>query len=152
MACVAFFCAYYPRKYSHAIGEACRAYGVEENLVRGVIHAESKYKPAAISPAGAVGLMQLMPATALWVAEMLGEPTLALDLTDPAANIRLGTAYLGYLLKKYPLSDAIAAYNAGEGNLLKWKNEGREEYGFAETRAYVKRVLHARKIYRTVRR
>lgn len=152
MACVAFLYVYYPRKYSREIGEACRAYGVEENLVRGVIHAESKYKPAAVSPAGAVGLMQLMPATALWVAEMSGEPALALDLTDPAANIRLGTAYLAYLLKKYSLSDALAAYNAGEGNLLKWKSEGRNEYAFAETRTYVKRVLRARKMYKTVRK
>ena len=146
-SCVAFLYIYFPHKYSNEICAACREFGVDENLVRGVIHTESKFRPAAQSSAGAVGLMQLMPSTALWVAETIGEPALALTLTDPAANVRLGTAYLKYLLDKYPLRDALAAYNAGEGNLMKWRAEGRETYGFKETRDYVKRVLRAKKIY-----
>ncbi len=147
ISCVAFLYAYFPRKYNAEIAAACREFGVEENLVRGVIHTESKFRPKARSQAGAVGLMQLMPATAVWLADRLHEPTLALDLTHAPSNIRLGVSYLAYLLQKYPLRDALAAYNAGEGNLLKWRAEGRESYGFAETRSYVKKVLRAKKIY-----
>lgn len=144
---VVFLYAYFPRKYTACIAAACREFSVEENLVRGVIHTESKYRPDARSHAGAVGLMQLLPSTAQWVADTLGEPTLADDLTDPAANIRLGTAYLAYLLRKYEPTDAIAAYNAGEGNLRKWQSEQRSDYAFGETRTYVKRVRRARKAY-----
>ena len=57
-------------------------------------------------------------------------------------------AYLRYLTDKFELSDALAAYNAGEGNLLKWKAEGRETYAYKETRDYVKKVLRAQKVYR----
>lgn len=139
-------------RYRDEVHAACTEFKVEENLVRGVIFAESKYKPDAVSRAGAVGLMQLMPSTAAWVAGQLGDVTLADNLGDPYANIRLGTAYLKYLLDKYPLADALAAYNAGEGNLLKWRAAGLSEYGFAETRTYVKRVLRAQKIYKNLRK
>ena len=75
----------------------------------------------------------------------------AVKLTEPSENIRLGTAYLKYLTEKYSLADALAAYNAGEGNLLRWRSEGREEYGFKETREYVKKVLRSKKVYEKFR-
>lgn len=144
--CAAFFLLYYPNKYRDEIARACEEFSVEEDLVRGVIHTESKFRPSAVSAAGAVGLMQLMPDTAAWIAARLGYERTP-DLTDPAENIRLGTAYLQYLLNKFPLTDALAAYNAGEGNVLRWQREGREEYPFPETRAYVRRVKCARAVY-----
>lgn len=143
-----FLQVFYPRRYEWEIAEASREFGVEEELVYAVIRTESRFRPRVQSGAGAQGLMQLMPSTAAWIAESIGESGLAADLFDSSANIRLGTAYLRYLTDKYPLSDALAAYNAGEGNLLRWRKEGREEYGFKETRAYVKKVLSARKVYR----
>ncbi len=141
----------YPNKYRDEINSACNEFGVDENLVRAVIRTESKYRPDAQSHAGAVGLMQIMPSTALWLAEKTGSPESATRLREPSENIRLGTAYLKYLTDKYSLEDALAAYNAGEGNLMRWKGEKREEYGFKETREYVKKVLRAKKIYEKFR-
>ena len=143
-----FLSVYYPRKYDAEIAAACKEWGVEENLVRGMIHTESKFRPEAESGKGAVGLMQLMPRTAAWVAAYLvGDAAAAANLKDPETNIRLGTAYISYLLKKFSLSDALAAYNAGEGNVKQWQAEDRTAYPFPETAAYVKKVLRARKVY-----
>ena len=136
-----FLSVAYPNKYSNEIRSACREFEVDE----------SKYRPDAQSRAGAVGLMQLMPSTAVWIAEKIGSPQSAVKLTEPSENIRLGTAYLKYLTEKYSLADALAAYNAGEGNLLRWRSEGREEYGFKETREYVKKVLRSKKVYEKFR-
>ena len=142
-----FFFFFFPLKFRGAINAACLEFGLDESLVRGVIRTESGYNSKAQSRAGAKGLMQLMPDTAMWMAEKLGDVNLAANLFEPNANIRLGAAYLKYLLGKFDLTDALAAYNAGEGNVLRWKAEGREDYGFEETRNYVKRVLRAKKIY-----
>lgn len=149
-AAVLSFC--YPMKYKDEIESICNRYGVPQSLVRGVIKAESGYNELAESRAGAKGLMQLMPSTAEWMAQKVGSPSLAEELFEPENNIELGTAYLKYLLGKYTLRDALAAYNAGEGNLLKWQSEGREDYAFKETRDYVKRVLRNKKIYEKLRK
>ena len=141
----------YPKKYSREIDYACDRFKVSRSLVRAVILSESGYDERAVSRAGAVGLMQLMPSTAVWIAGEIGEEELAFNLTDPQANITLGTALLAYLLSKYSVPDALAAYNAGEGNLLKWKAKG-SGYEFGETRAYVKRVVAAEKVYRKLRK
>lgn len=103
---------------------------VERGLVKAVIHTESGFNPKALSKPGAQGLMQLMPATA-----KLYNVT---DPFDPAQNVRAGTKHLKYLLDQYDRIElALAAYNAGEGNV--------EKYGgvppFAETRDYIKRVM-----------
>ena len=140
----------YPQKYKTEIAQACRTFEVPESLVRAVIRTESGYRAEAVSGAGAVGLMQLMPSTARATAALLGDSSLADDLTDAHANITLGTAYLSTLLKKYALPDALAAYNAGEGNLRKWKAENAGDYPFPETRAYVNKVLSAEKVYRRI--
>ena len=142
----------YPQKYKAEVKEASSRFGVPESLVRAVIKTESRYNSAAQSGAGAVGLMQLMPSTAKETAGKLGDPSLCEDLTNPRANILLGTAHLSYLLSKYALPDALAAYNAGEGNLLKWKAANVQEYPFKETRDYVQKVLAAEKVYRRLRK
>jgi len=109
---------------------------VEESLIRAIIHAESAYQPDAVSPKGAQGLMQLMPETqkSLQVS----------DPFNPAANIAGGTRHLSDLLKEFngDISLVAAAYNAGEGAVLKYGGVPPYE----ETREYVRRVniLHRR--------
>ena len=103
--------------------------GVDPRLIHAVIAVESAYRPTARSAKGAMGLMQLMPETARQYA--------VADPYDPAANIEAGTRHLRYLLDRFELSLALAAYNAGETAVS--THEGIPPY--PETRAYVARVL-----------
>jgi soluble lytic murein transglycosylase len=120
---------------------------------------ESSFRPAVISPAGARGLMQLMPTTAARVADQIGFAGYDDDLlTDPATNVRLGTAYLDALLGRFGgrASAAVGSYNAGPEAVARWLAEGRgqaddewvETIPYDETRNYVKRVLRSRHAYR----
>lgn len=113
------------------IFDAASEHDVDPLLVLSVVEAESGFRPDARSSVGAVGLMQLMPSTGEWMG--------AEDLLDPIDNIFAGTRYLKYLEKRFQgdLDRQLAAYNAGEGNVMK--------YGgippFRETRQYISRVL-----------
>lgn len=122
--------------YEREIAVAAREFGVDPALVRAVIHAESAFNETAISPAGAQGLMQLMPTTA----KELGVHN-AMSATD---NIRGGVNYLAKMLQRFngDITLATAAYNAGPGAV--GRHGGIPPY--AETRAYVNRVsiLHQR--------
>ncbi len=102
--------------------------GVDPALVRAVIQVESNYEPRARSPKGAVGLMQVMPAT--------GRQYGVTNLYDPSSNVRAGVAYLKDLLSRFPLALALAAYNAGEAAVQRF--DGIPPYG--ETIQYVARV------------
>ena len=124
-------------------------------LTIAVIRAESGFRANAVSGAGAVGLMQLMPETAEYVRAMHGYAKG--ELTDPAYNILLGSAYLSYLLGKYrDIDTALAAYNAGEGNVFLWlKNSDYSDDGitlkaipFPETAGYVEKINETFKIYK----
>jgi soluble lytic murein transglycosylase-like protein len=110
---------------------AARRHGLEPGLVMAVVSVESGFRPEAVSPKGARGLMQLMPKTA----EALGVE----DAFDPAQNLDGGARHLGELLTAYggDLTRALAAYNAGEGAVL--RHGGVPPY--RETRAYVRKVL-----------
>ena len=125
--------------YTSEIREAASQFGVEEAVVRAVIHAESAYRPNAISRAGAQGLMQLIPATA----SRFG----VADPFDPAQNIRGGVRYLAWLMKRYEsnLTLVAAAYNAGEGAVD--RNGGVPPY--SETQRYVQRVGQLADRYRS---
>ena len=116
--------------FQSLIQDASRRHGVEEALVRAVIHAESAYKSDAVSHAGAGGLMQLMPATA----RRFG----VTNRFDPAQNIDGGTRYLAWLLNRYQgdVILAAAAYNAGEGAVD--RHGGIPPY--RETKGYVRKV------------
>lgn len=116
--------------YDTLIQQASAQYGVPVANINAVINAESSFNPTAVSPAGAQGLMQLMPATAA----SLG----VTDPFDPAQNINAGTRYLAQQYDRFGSWDkAYAAYNAGPGNV--------EKYGgvppFAETQAYVRKLM-----------
>ncbi len=141
----------YPRPYQTEIESAARQNALDVALVYGLVRQESRFVSDIVSSAGAVGLMQLMPQTARWVARRAGyaSPNTP-KLDDPALNIELGAQYLRYVLDKLdglPVLGA-AAYNAGPGRAQAWRApvplEGAiyvETIPFNETRDYAKKVL-----------
>ncbi len=125
--------------FNEEIEAAAEVFAVDDALIRAIIHAESAYQPEALSPKGAQGLMQLMPATQ--------EELQIVDVFDPLSNIEGGTLYLSRLLEQFDQSVelATAAYNAGPGAVHK--------YGgvppYKETREYVRRVKILYRRYRS---
>jgi soluble lytic murein transglycosylase len=138
----------YPLHYSAIVRSRARAEGLDPALLAAVIYQESKFRPTARSSVGAIGLMQLTPATARGIALRTGGTAFHVsDLTNPAINIRYGSWYLHDLFQKYrsiPLM--LAAYNAGQGNVDKWRAAG-EGIQFPETRAYVSTIEHLERVY-----
>jgi len=127
-------------------------------LIAAVIYAESKFEPRP-SPAGAEGLMQILPATAYYLAHLSGGSAFtASDLASPRINVAYGSYYLRYLLDHYHGDEmlAVAAYNGGLSNVDRWVARAQGEGGrltsaaipFPETREYVQRVLAAQRAYR----
>jgi hypothetical protein len=152
----------YPVVYSDYIINASKKYSIDPFLLLAIAREESRYNPEAISPAGAIGLLQIMPSTARRLSLEIkkdngsvgGEVAVEAQrwpalLTDPALNIELGAFYLSRLIKRYGvLSYAIAAYNAGEAAVDSWlknnysdEDEFIEDIPYGETINYVKRVL-----------
>lgn len=143
-----FFEIRYPVAYYGEIKDACKRHGLDEELIMSVIWTESKFDAQARSSAGAIGLMQLMPDTAKWCADMNGELFSTEMLTDGAYNIRLGTYYFKYLVDKFDDEKiALAAFNAGEGNVSRWLQDG-GKIEFKETERYVNTVLKTKNIYK----
>jgi soluble lytic murein transglycosylase len=147
-----------PLKHEDVIRQQAAAKNLDPALIAGVIYAESRFRDQT-SPAGATGLMQILPSTADYIADKSGGTRFEQgDLADPQINIAYGSWYLRYLLEKYGGNEvlAVAAYNAGEGKVDEWVagalNRGErfrvERIPFAETRQYVQRVLAARAEYR----
>jgi soluble lytic murein transglycosylase len=143
----------YPLEYEHIVRGHARQYELDPALVAAVIYRESKFDPEAESSSGAIGLMQLLPDTALGIASFTEGTRFEVDdLYDPEINVRYGSFYLQRLLRKYDDERlALAAYNAGQANVDEWISEG-GEIGFAETREYVEDVLEARDVYARVYR
>ena len=143
----ALYCRY-PVKYESEIKSAAAENGLADELVAAVVWTESGFDAGARSRRGASGLMQLMPATAKWCADVLGVEYEEEMLFDAKYNIRLGTFYLKYLYEKFGDERlALAAYNAGEGNVMKWLDAGLKEFPFKETANYVERVANAKYVY-----
>ena len=116
------------RPFAEIIDAVSLRYAVNPALVYAVIEVESAYRPAARSPKGAMGLMQLMPATVKQYA--------VTDPFDPTANIEAGTRHLRSLLDRYDVNSALAAYNAGEGPVRKFGGVP----PYPETRRYVAKI------------
>lgn len=145
--------AVYPLRYGQEIDQWASVHSLDPYLVAAVIRAESHFRPRALSHAGAMGLMQVIPATGEWIAEKLEfEDFAAKDLYRPAVNIRFGTWYLRYLLDQLDedIESALVAYNAGLSNLLRWQSDGGTL--FPETRVYVSRVMRGWSTYRVLYR
>jgi soluble lytic murein transglycosylase-like protein/outer membrane protein assembly factor BamD (BamD/ComL family) len=142
---------FYPPFYSESIKREATIRNVDPFLVSAVIRQESIFNPKIVSHAGAIGLMQIMPFTGKDVATSLGESFTTDSLYLPLTNIRYGVAYLRQLLDQFKdnLVMAIASYNAGPHNSIKWYNRNKDEefdlfiedIEFTETRGYVKKVL-----------
>jgi soluble lytic murein transglycosylase len=140
----------YPLHYASIVRAHARNYHLDPAFLAAVIYQESKFDASARSNSGAVGLMQLRPATARGIAVRTGGAAFRVsDLTNPEINIRYGSWYLHHLFLKYRNERLVlAAYNAGQGNVDRWRAQGRG-IEFSETRAYVERVEDLKGIYRT---
>jgi soluble lytic murein transglycosylase len=141
------------------IREQATAKHLDPALVAAVIYAESRFEPRP-SPAGAQGLMQILPATAYYLARLSGGTAFnAGDLATPRVNVAYGSYYLRYLLNHYRGDEtlALAAYNGGLSNVDYWRaragEEGRtltaQSIPFPETRDYVEKVLEVQQQYRS---
>lgn len=135
------------KKYEELLNQAAIEFGLEPALLKAVMAAESGFNPMAVSPKGAVGLMQLMPATArrFGLTADSGR-SIGQKLTDPRTNIRLGARYLRILTNMFPGKPelVIASYNAGEGAVQKYKNTIPP---YPETRNYVRQVTQFYHLY-----
>lgn len=155
--------ASYPRTYSEYVELESKEFHVEPALVYAVIKQESGFDPNCVSQAGAIGLMQIMPDTFSWLIGTMDKSDKRQyttdDLYDPKTNIRFGCKYLSILLEMFPNQNtALAAYNAGMGNVRGWlKNKEYSSDGktlqkipFAETRTYTRKVAANYTQYRTL--
>lgn len=146
---------FYPVHYAETVQGSAERHGVDPYLVCAVIECESGWDASAVSAAGAVGLMQVMPDTVTSLVDLGvvdGEAYDPSDLQNPEVNIEYGCAYLGYLQEHLSSEkEVIAAYNAGIGAVQGWLADGGtipEGIEYAETRTYLERVLSAYEGYR----
>jgi len=146
----------YKKEYSEYVSKYSQEYNVDENLIYALIKAESNFEADAVSNKKALGLMQLMPATAEEVADKIDIQLTEDNILEPDININIGTKYISTLLEKYECVEvALAAYNAGIGNVDKWIENGIikadgsdiENIPFKETNTYVRKILRDYKIY-----
>lgn len=144
-----FYNYFYPMKYKEEIVSVSNRSGVDAAMIAAVSNVESGYKKDAVSNKGAVGIMQLMPKTAKWIASKNNIEYNEEKLKEPFYNLQLGSLYLSYLMQEYQdLQVSICAYNAGQGNVSSWlqnseySKDGKtlSKIPFKETRNYLKRV------------
>ena len=146
----------YPQKHAALVEEEAAEFGLDAELVYAVIKTESGFDAGAVSHAGAMGLMQLTQETFDWISSLYPPEDGAGDVFDPAANVHCGCALLRLLLDQYGSLDvALAAYNAGMGNVSQWLESGQYSHDgetlhtipYPETDAYVRKVRRAYEIY-----
>jgi soluble lytic murein transglycosylase len=146
-----------PLRHADINRQQARSKHLDPALIAAVIYAESKFNPRP-SPAGAEGLMQILPATARFIAHRTGGTAFTSDdLATPQVNISYGSYYLRYLLDRYDGNEtlALAAYNGGEANVDGWLARARangerltaDRIPFPETRAYVAKVERKQREY-----
>lgn len=149
---------FYPYHFRESIQTSAALHQLDPLFVAAVIHTESGFKPDAVSVKGARGLMQVMPATAEWVALQIGADFSPEMLYDPCYNIKIGCWYLADLYRVFDGNKVIvlAAYNGGRGEVRRWLDEGiwdgseaeLDRIPFGETRNFVRRALSAHRVYR----
>lgn len=145
----------FPKKYKNYVLEFAEKYDLEPALVYATIKQESDFDKFAVSKSGALGLMQILPNTAKWIAGELEIDYNEELIFEPKYNIEFGCFYLNYLFNKFSdLDVVICAYNAGEGKVLDWIVNGKlnkEAIDYSETRLYLKKVKNYYKVYKNMR-
>lgn len=144
----------YPVKYVKIVDKYAFEYNLDRNLLYSIMKNESGFSKNAVSEKNAVGLMQITPETANWIAEEMNIESFS--LSDPETNIKFSCWYVNYLCSSFEtVETAVAAYNAGEGTVKKWLNDGRysndgvilNDIPYNETKKYVSNVISAYNIY-----
>lgn len=148
----------FPLKYEKEILKYSREYDLDPSLVASIINAESSFKEDIVSKQGAIGLMQIMPQTAKYISNLMGENEFKTEmLFDPEKNINYGCYYLKYLFARFENEKvSLSAYNAGEGNVSKWlKDEKYSDDGitlksmpYYETLNYVEKIENGVNYYK----
>lgn len=163
---IAFFAIYklkkpmlkciYSTEYYEYVEKYSEKFDVDKYLIYAIIKAESNFDDNAVSSKGAKGLMQIMDTTAEDIAISIDFPLDNMDILNPETNIMLGTKYISMMIDKYSCIElALAAYNAGSGNVDSWIQEGIlsddgsdiENIPYKETNNYVRKILRDYKIY-----
>lgn len=151
-----YMTAIYPTDYQQEVEAAAGEFGISPSLVFAVIHTESQFDAAAVSSAGAKGLMQLTNDTFQWALRRAGDSGRFTeeDLFDPVVNIRYGVYVLSLLREQFKSADTVlAAYNAGQGRVREWLQElstdgiHLDTIPYPETAKYVERVRQAQRQY-----
>lgn len=146
----------YPIKYEDYVVKYSQEYNVPQEYIYAVIYSESSFKEKAVSHAGAIGLMQIMPDTFDWLSRLMGENYEKEDVYKPEINIKCGVFYLSFLYNRFGNWDtAIAGYNAGHGRVSAWLCDTRysddgetlKYIPYQETNNYVKKVNKLKNIY-----
>ena len=151
----------YKLEYSEYVYKYAEENEIDPYLIFSIIKAESNFQRNIESSSGAIGLMQLMEATAIEMANEIGEDVVVKEaLYNPEINIKIGTNYYSYLIERYNGNEelALAAYNAGMGNVDKWikeriiKEDGSdlENIPYKETNNYVRKILRNYRIYQSL--
>lgn len=156
---ITVFFILFPKRYADYISLYSDQYGVDRYIVASVINVESGYDSNAVSNAGAMGLMQILPTTAQDVADRLDITIEENDLFDVDTNIKIGCYYLSYLLKMFDgnIVNSLCAYNWGLNNVKNWINDGNiDESGsitnipVKETRDYIKKYNVSSFVYKNI--
>lgn len=148
----------FPLRYTAILQYEAAENGVDKYLAAALIKAESNFTADAVSIAEAKGLMQLTDATALYCAGQLGVQLNDGDIYDPEINIKLGMYYLKLMLERFGGNEdlAVAAYNAGEGNVANWLSdpsystdgESLDTIPYSETESHVKKIAFYKRVYK----
>ncbi|MBO8138276.1 MAG: lytic transglycosylase domain-containing protein [Desulfotomaculum sp.] len=150
---------FYPFPYRETITHYAEANGIDPFFLAALIKTESSFDPKAKSPAGAIGLLQIMPETGYWIAEQMKIPDFNPGkLYHPETSIRMGAWYLANLKQEFKGDQALvlAAYNAGRGNVKRWlehqhwtgETKTIDQIPFPETRNYIRKVMFNYKVYK----
>ena len=160
VVCVIFFVAFiifnfvvFPNKFKNHIVKYASVYNIDKALVYAVVKTESNFDKMAVSGSGAMGLMQLLPSTAKWIAESLGEFYETNNLFNEETNIRYGCFYLRYLFDRFKDTEiVICAYNAGETKVNDWIENGdlnESKIDYKETKNYLRKVMGYYNVYKS---
>lgn len=153
----AYYSYFYPMKYNSQIVSLGEKYDVDSAIIASVANVESSFRADAVSNKGAVGIMQLMPSTAKWIAQKIGKDYNEDKLKSAEYNLELGSYYIAFLIEYFQDEKlGICAYNAGQGNVSNWLKDKRyskdgkslTNIPYQETRIYLKKVLNNYNYYK----